>query len=181
MARRRRGRPIDGILILDKPSGLSSNKALQRVKYLFNAAKAGHTGSLDPLATGVLPLCFGEATKLSQYLLGADKVYDSTFTLGVATTTGDAEGEERFRKDAGDITLEQVERAISPFRGSIEQIPSMYSAIKHDGRPLYELARQGIEVPRKARCIRVYGYDVLAYRPGPAAEVDVRVRCSKGT
>lgn len=181
MARRRRGRPIDGILILDKPAGLTSNKALQRVKHLFNASKAGHTGSLDPLATGVLPLCFGEATKLSQYLLDADKVYDSTFSLGVATTTGDAEGEERSRADAGDITREQVESAIAPFRGSIEQVPSMYSAIKHDGRPLYELARQGIEVPRKARRITVYSYDVVAYRPGVAAEVDVRVRCSKGT
>ncbi len=181
MARRRRGRPIDGILILDKPAGLTSNKALQRVKHLFNASKAGHTGSLDPLATGVLPLCFGEATKLSQYLLDADKVYDSTFTLGMATTTGDAEGEERSRADAGGIKLAQVERAIAPFRGSIEQVPSMYSAIKHDGRPLYELARQGLEVPRKARRITVYSYDILAYRPGAAAEVDVRVRCSKGT
>lgn len=181
MVRRRRGRPIDGILILDKPPGLSSNKALQRVKHLFDAAKAGHTGSLDPLATGVLPLCFGEATKLSQYLLDADKIYDSTFTLGVATTTGDAEGEERLRTDASGITRDQVETGITPFRGSIDQVPSMYSAIKHEGRPLYELARKGIEVPRKSRRITIYSYSVLAFRPGPVAEVDVRVHCSKGT
>lgn len=181
MVRRRRGRPIDGILILDKPPGFSSNKALQRVKHLFNVAKAGHTGSLDPLATGVLPLCFGEATKLSQYLLDADKVYHSTFTLGVATTTGDAEGEERSRADASDITQDQVEAAIVPFCGSIDQVPSMYSAIKHDGRPLYELARKGIEVPRKARRITVFDYSVLGFRAGPLAEVDVSVRCSKGT
>lgn len=181
MARRRRGRPIDGILILDKPPGLSSNKALQRVKHLFNAAKAGHTGSLDPLATGVLPLCFGEATKLSQYLLDADKIYESTFTLGVATTTGDAEGEERSRADASAITRNQIEAAMAPFCGSIEQIPSMYSAIKHEGRPLYELARKGIEVPRKARRITIYSYSLLAFRPGPVVEVDLRVHCSKGT
>jgi len=181
MARRRHGRSVDGILILDKPPGLTSNKALQRVRYLFNAAKAGHTGSLDPLATGVLPLCFGEATKLSQYLLDADKVYDSTFSLGVATTTGDAEGEQRSCADASGITREQVESAIRQFRGSIEQVPSMYSAIKHDGRPLYELARKGIEVPRKARRITVHGYDVLDFRAGALAQVDVRVHCSKGT
>lgn len=181
MARRRRGRPLDGILVLDKPPGLTSNKALQRVKHLFNAAKAGHTGSLDPLATGVLPLCFGEATKLSQFLLDADKVYDSTFVLGVATTTGDAEGEERMRSDASGITRAKIESAIAPFRGSIDQVPSMYSAIKHEGRPLYELARKGIDVPRKARRITVYRYDVLEVRCGVTAEVDVRVHCSKGT
>ncbi len=181
MARRRRGRPLDGILVLDKPPGLTSNKALQRVKYLFNAAKAGHTGSLDPLATGVLPLCFGEATKLSQFLLDADKVYESTFRLGVSTTTGDAEGDERSRTDASALTQEGVESAIAPLRGSIEQVPSMFSAIKQDGRPLYELARQGIEVPRKARRITVHEFELLAFRGGPVAEIDVRVHCSKGT
>ena len=181
MARRRRGRPIDGILILDKPAGVTSNKALQRVKYLFKAAKVGHTGSLDPLATGVLPLCFGEATKLSQFLLDADKVYDSTFVLGVATTTGDAEGEERLRAGAGDVTRDRLDAAVALFTGAIDQVPSMYSAIKYEGQPLYALARQGIEVPRKSRRITVHSYEVIDFRPGARAEVDVRVHCSKGT
>ena len=181
MARRRRGRPISGILVLDKPLGMSSNRALQRAKGIYRAAKAGHTGSLDPLATGVLPLCFGEATKVSQYLLEADKVYESTFILGVSTDTGDAEGTETARADAGALDAVAVEAALAPFRGEIEQVPSMYSAIKQGGRPLYELARQGVEVERKARRVTVHAFELTAFRPGEQAEVDVRVHCSKGT
>ncbi len=181
MARRRRGRPIDGILVLDKPAGLSSNQALQTAKRLYFAAKAGHTGSLDPLATGVLPLCFGEATKFSQYLLDADKAYDSTFVLGVATDTGDAEGDIVEQGDASGVTRESLEAALEAFRGDIEQVPSMYSAIKQDGKPLYKLAREGKEVERKARQITVSRLEIRDFRPGERAEVDVSIECSKGT
>ena len=181
MARRRRGRPVDGILVLDKPAGMSSNQALQTAKRLFFAAKAGHTGSLDPLATGVLPLCFGEATKFSQYLLDADKAYDSTFVLGQATTTGDAEGELTSSADASGLTLTQVESALDAFRGEIDQVPSMFSAIKQDGQPLYKLARAGKEVERKARTVRVSRLEIRDFRPGPLAELDVSLACSKGT
>ena len=153
MGRRRRGRPLDGILVLDKPAGVSSNQALQAAKRLYFAAKAGHTGSLDPLATGVLPLCFGEATKFSQYLLDADKAYESTLVLGTVTDTGDAEGDVISTADASAVTAAHVAAAMEPFRGEIEQVPSMYSAIKQDGQPLYKLARQGVEVERKARSV----------------------------
>lgn len=179
--RRRKGRPVNGILVLDKPVGLSSNRALQRAKHLFGAAKAGHTGSLDPLATGVLPLCFGEATKVSQYLLDADKVYESTFRLGIRTATGDAEGEVLAEGDTAAIDTARIEEVLPAFRGELEQVPSMYSAIKQGGRPLYELARQGVEVDRKARRITVHSLELLALRPGERAELDVRVCCSKGT
>ena len=128
MARRRKGRPVDGILVLDKPAGMSSNQALQAAKRLYGAAKAGHTGSLDPLATGVLPLCFGEATKFSRFLLDADKGYTSTFVLGVATASGDAEGEVIATQDASAVTAADVEARLELFRGEIEQVPSMYSA-----------------------------------------------------
>lgn len=182
MAKQRsKGRPVDGILILDKPAGLTSNEALQKVKYLFYAAKAGHTGSLDPLATGVLPICLGEATKFTQFLLEADKVYRSTFSFGVATETGDADGKIIGRIDASDLTAEQVEAALPDFRGEIEQIPSMYSALKHGGQPLYKLARQGIEVEREARQATIFRFDLLAFRAGEVAEVDVDIHCSKGT
>ena len=181
MARRRRGRPVDGILILDKPLGVSSNQALQTAKRLFFAAKAGHTGSLDPLATGVLPLCFGEATKFSQYLLDADKAYDSTFVLGVRTDTSDAEGEVLESVDASGINRDDVARALEAFRGEIEQVPSMYSAIKQNGQPLYKLARQGVEVERKARRVVIKRLELKAFRPGEAAEVEVSIECSKGT
>jgi len=179
--RRRRGRPISGILVLDKPAGLSSNRALQRARGLYRAAKAGHTGSLDPLATGVLPVCFGEATKISQYLLEADKLYESTFKLGVSTDTGDAEGSETGRGDAGALDAAAVEAALGPFRGEIQQVPSMFSAIKQGGRPLYELARQGLEVEREARRVTVHAFELLGFRGGPQAEADLRVHCSKGT
>ena len=181
MARRRRGRLIDGILLLDKPMGVSSNHALQRAKRLFDAAKAGHTGSLDPLATGVLPLCFGEATKFSQYLLDADKAYTSTFTLGTSTATGDAEGEIMASIDAAHISQDDVERALAAFRGEIEQVPSMYSALKHEGQPLYKLARKGIEVERKSRRVVIKQLDICAFRGGEKPEVDVYIECTKGT
>ena len=181
MARRRRGRALDGILILDKPAGLSSNRALQQVKRLYGAAKAGHTGSLDPLATGVLPLCFGEATKFSQFLLDADKAYESTFLLGIATATGDAEGEVLATKDASAISEADVAKALEAFRGEIEQVPSMYSALKHQGQPLYKLARRGQEVERKARRVVIKRLELRAFRCGVQPEVDIYLECSKGT
>jgi len=181
VGRQRRGRPIDGILVLDKPEGMSSNRALQVAKRLYGAAKAGHTGSLDPMATGVLPLCFGEATKFSQFLLDADKAYHSTFVLGAATDTGDAEGEVLQTLDAAHISEQQVAAALEAFRGEIEQVPSMFSAIKHRGQPLYKLARQGVEVERKARRVVIKQLDLLAFRGGPRAEVDIFLECSKGT
>ena len=139
---------------------LSSNQALQRVKNLFDANKAGHTGSLDPLATGVLPICLGEATKFSQFLLDSDKHYRSTFTLGVRTETGDCDGTVRQEQDASTVTEKQIELAIEAFRGDILQIPSMYSALKHNGQPLYKLARQGIEVEREARPVTIFKYNI---------------------
>jgi|TARA_B110000977_G_scaffold91206_1_gene121052 tRNA pseudouridine55 synthase len=179
--RRNRGRSVNGIFLLNKPLHLSSNQALQRVKNFFDANKAGHTGALDPLATGVLPICLGEATKFSQFLLDSDKHYRSTFTLGMATETGDCDGATRSEADASAITEEQIEAALEPFRGDIQQVPSMYSALKHNGQPLYKLARQGIEVEREARSITVHKYQILAFRPGQRAEVDVEVHVSKGT
>ena len=167
--------------MLDKPPGLTSNRALQMAKRLYGAAKAGHTGSLDPLATGVLPLCFGEATKFSQYLLDADKAYTSSFVLGVATATGDAEGEVLATQDASGVTRDDIERALENFRGEIDQVPSMFSAIKHDGKPLYKLAREGREVERKARRVVIKQLELRAFRPGEKAEVDIYLECSKGT
>ena len=182
MARRRnRGRSVNGIFLLNKPLDRSSNQALQRVKNLFDANKAGHTGALDPLATGVLPICLGEATKFSQFLLDSDKHYRSTFVLGVATETGDCDGDTVSKAEASNLTQNQIETAIEAFRGKIQQIPSMYSALKHNGQPLYKLARQGIEVERDARTINVYKYEILDFRPGPQAELDVEVHVSKGT
>jgi len=181
VGRRRRGRPVDGILVLDKPQGLSSNRALQTAKHLYFAAKAGHTGSLDPLATGVLPLCFGEATKFSQYLLDADKAYESTFVLGTVTASGDAEGEVLDTRDASAVSEADVAAALEAFRGEIEQVPSMFSAIKQDGQPLYKLARKGIEVERKSRRVVIKQLDLLDFRGGEAAEVDIYLECSKGT
>ncbi|MCX2977725.1 tRNA pseudouridine(55) synthase TruB [Candidatus Marimicrobium litorale] len=181
MARRRRGRPVDGILVLDKPQGLSSNQALQKAKHLYFAAKAGHTGSLDPLATGVLPLCFGEATKFSQYLLDADKAYQSTFVLGVATASGDADSEVLQERSVEGITEAGVAQALRAFEGEIEQVPSMYSAIKQNGQPLYKLARQGIEVEREARRVVISALRIDAFRGGERPEVDIYLECSKGT
>ncbi len=179
--RRKTGRAVNGVLVLYKPQGLTSNQALQRARHIFNANRAGHTGALDPLATGVLPLCFGEATKFSQHLLDADKAYRSTFRLGINTSTLDAEGEVLEVRAANAITEAQVHAAIAQFVGDIEQVPPMVSALKHQGQPLYKLAREGIEIERKARAITIYGIDVLSVRLGEVVEVDVHVRCSKGT
>ncbi len=176
--RRRKGRPVNGVLLLDKPAGLTSNQALQNVKHIYKAAKAGHTGSLDPLATGMLPLCFGEATKISAFLLDADKRYQMTVQLGVTTTTGDAEGEVLQQRDACAVTLTQIETALQDFQGEIEQIPPMYSALKHNGQRLYKLAREGIEVERKPRTITIYSTEVEDYDDGV---LNMQVHCSKGT
>ncbi|MCZ6828473.1 MAG: tRNA pseudouridine(55) synthase TruB [Gammaproteobacteria bacterium] len=181
MARRRKGRHIDGILLLDKPQGVSSNHALQAVKRLFFAAKAGHTGSLDPIATGVLPLCFGEATKFSRFLLDADKAYTSTFVLGAQTDTGDSEGSIVESRDASHISAAAVEQVLAQFRGEIEQVPPMYSALKRDGQPLYKLARAGQVVERKPRPVVITELELLAFRAGEQAQVDVHIACSKGT
>lgn len=171
-------RPIDGIILLDKPLGMTSNHALQHVKRLYNAEKAGHTGSLDPLATGLLPICFGEATKYSQHLLDADKVYRTKMRLGQKTTTADAEGEVTLERAIPSLTPADIERVLAQFRGTFQQIPSMFSALKKDGKPLYELARQGIEVEREARTIQIYCLDLLNVEP---LFWELEVACSKGT
>jgi tRNA pseudouridine55 synthase len=171
-------RAVHGIVLLDKPLGLSSNAALQRVKRLYRAAKAGHTGSLDPLASGLLPLCFGEATKLSAYLLDADKTYRGRALLGVATTTGDAEGEPAKQSDASGVTRADLENAIPRLLGAVRQVPPMYSALKRGGRPLYELARAGIEVERAPRDIVIHELRILSFVD---RVFEFEVRCSKGT
>lgn len=174
---RRRGRDVHGVLLLDKPLGLSSNDALQKVKRIYNANRAGHTGALDPLATGMLPICLGEATKFSRYLLDSDKRYRVIARLGQRTDTSDADGrvvEERA------ITFSDCElaTALDSFRGETMQIPSMYSALKYQGRPLYEYARQGIEVPREARPIVVYELQFIRHE---GDELELEIHCSKGT
>ncbi len=176
--RRHRGRDVHGILVLDKPAGITSNAALQKVKRLFNANKAGHTGSLDPIATGVLPICLGEATKLSGYLLDADKGYEVRMRLGRTTTSGDSEGEVVEERPVPPLDEARIEQALAPFRGEIEQVPPMYSAIKRDGQPLYKLARQGIEVEREPRRVTIHALDLLAF---DAETITLRVHCSKGT
>ena len=163
---------------MDKPAGISSNDVVQQAKRLFGAQKVGHTGSLDPLATGVLPLCFGEATKFSQYLLDANKTYWTRIRLGVSTETGDADGEVIAQVDATAITQTQVSDVLEHFVGEIEQIPSMYSALKHQGQPLYKLARQGIEVERAPRTVTIYSAELLQFAE---AYIELRVHCSKGT
>ncbi len=169
---------IDGILLLDKPLFITSNGALQRVKRLFGAKKAGHTGSLDPLATGMLPICFGEATKFSQYLLESDKCYQVEAKLGVKTRTGDAEGEIIATKPVMALTREKIETVLRQFEGLIQQIPPMYSALKVQGKPLYELARQGIEIPREARAVHIYRLELIDFQ---ADKLQLEVQCSKGT
>ena len=181
MARRRRGRQVDGLLVLDKPSGMSSNAALQHAKRLFGAAKAGHTGSLDPLATGVLPLCFGEATKFSQFLLDADKGYESTFVLGVGTDTADADGNVIAEASAAHLSEEAVTQVMATLTGAIEQVPPMYSALKVDGQPLYKRARVGEQVERAARAVHIYRFEMLSCEPNEKMRLTVSVHCSKGT
>jgi tRNA pseudouridine55 synthase len=179
--RRTRGRDLSGTFLLDKPTGITSNHALQRVRRLFDANKAGHTGSLDPLATGVLPICLGEATKFSRYLLESDKSYRSTFTLGVETDTGDCDGQVTGSADASALTIDLISAAIDTFKGPIEQVPSMYSALKYQGQPLYKLARQGIEIERSARPVEIFDYRIERFTAGQAALLEVYVHCSKGT
>ncbi len=176
--RRARGRDVSGILLLDKPAGMSSNFALQKVKRLFNANKAGHTGSLDPIATGVLPICLGEATKVSGYLLDASKGYAVTVKLGEVTSTADIEGEVIDAREVPEITEQHLMDVLQSFVGDIEQVPPMHSALKLNGQPLYKLARQGIEVERKARPVTIYSIELLAQR---FDELDLQVQCSKGT
>lgn len=169
---------ISGVLLLNKPLGISSNKALQKAKYLFNAKKAGHTGSLDPLATGMLPICFGEATKFSQFLLDANKAYEVTGRLGIKTATSDSEGEIIARCNPCDITQAALELVIKQFIGPQKQVPSMYSALKHQGVPLYKLARAGQTVERKARDIVIHEIELLSF---DLPDFRCRVQCSKGT
>ncbi|RTR05490.1 tRNA pseudouridine(55) synthase TruB [Halomonas nitroreducens] len=178
MARRRRGLPVDGVLLLDKPQGASSNHALQRARRLFQAQKAGHTGTLDPMATGLLPVLFGEATKFSAYLLEADKVYRTRVELGVLTDSGDAEGEVLERREVPALSVADLEGVLARFRGELDQVPPMHSALKHQGRKLYELAREGKTVTRAARRVTVYDARLLAFE-GTAFEMEVHV--SKGT
>ncbi|ERP94619.1 tRNA pseudouridine synthase B [Marinobacter sp. ES-1] len=178
MSRRRKGRDVNGILVIDKPQGVTSNGILQQVKRLYGAAKAGHTGALDPLATGVLPLCFGEATKFSQMMLDSDKAYITTAKLGIRTETGDSEGAVVEEKPVPALTEAQVEAVLENFRGDIQQVPSMYSALKHQGKPLYEYAREGIVIDRPARPVTIYELKLLAVRE---QELDLAVTCTKGT
>jgi tRNA pseudouridine55 synthase len=177
MARKRKGRSVNGIILLNKGLGLSSNHALQKVKRMFNAAKAGHTGALDPLATGMLPICLGEATKFSQFLLDTDKTYQVTAKLGVRTTTSDADGEV-VETNPVNVTEAELFAACEQFKGPIKQVPSMFSALKHQGKPLYFYARQGIDIPREARDITIFSLSIDRFE---ADEVDMTVHSSKGT
>ena len=174
-------RPVHGVLLLDKPLGLSSNQALQKAKWLLRAEKAGHTGTLDPLATGILPICFGAATKFSQMHLDADKAYETTVRLGVTTTTGDAEGEVVAQHPVT-CTLGQLVETLDRFTGDIQQIPPMHSALKKEGKALYEYARQGLSVEREPRTVTIHALELLhAELNGPSPELRLRVHCSKGT
>lgn len=175
---RRPRRAISGVLLLDKPQGLTSNQALMRVRHLYQAEKAGHTGSLDPLATGLLPVCLGEASKFTQYLLEADKVYHTRIRLGQRTTTGDAEGDIIAEAEPPVLSPAEIEQVLARFRGEIDQVPSMFSALKKDGKPLYELARQGIEVERPARRVSIYRLELLATEGN---EWELEAHVSKGT
>ncbi|MFT7260301.1 MAG: tRNA pseudouridine55 synthase [Glaciecola sp.] len=177
MARRKKGRAINGVVLVDKYSGESSNFILQQVKRLYGAAKAGHTGALDPLATGMLPICLGEATKFSQFLLDADKTYIVTAKLGERTDTSDSDGDIVETKTVN-VTRELIDSAVEAFRGPIKQVPSMFSALKHKGKPLYFYARQGIVIEREARDITVRSLTVLRYENN---ELDMQIACSKGT
>ncbi len=177
MAKKRKGRAINGVLLLDKPYEMSSNNALQRVKHIYFAQKAGHTGALDPLATGMLPICLGEGTKFSQFLLDTDKTYVVTAKLGIRTTTSDADGDIVSEKEVN-VSAEQLNTALDSFRGTTQQIPSMYSALKYQGQPLYKYAREGIEVPRESRDITVFNLELLRFE---GDEVDLSIHVSKGT
>lgn len=178
MSRRKRGEPVHGVVLLDKPAGLSSNQALQKVRRLFDAQKAGHTGSLDPFATGMLPICLGEASKTAAFMLDADKSYRAVALLGAATATGDPEGEVVETGPVPAMSDTEIKRALNGFSGTIEQVPPMYSALKHQGKPLYEWARQGIEIERKSRSVTIHSIELQAWRP---PELEFELVCSKGT
>jgi tRNA pseudouridine55 synthase len=178
MSKRKSGLDVSGIILLDKRLGVSSNQALQEVRRLFNANKAGHTGSLDPLATGLLPLCFGEATKVSALMLDDDKRYQVTIRLGVMTDTGDSEGQIVAEMPVPDFSESQLLDCLQHFTGEIDQVPPMYSALKHQGKKLYELAREGKTVDRPARRITIYAIELLAF---DSQQISLDVRCSKGT
>lgn len=177
MVAKRDRRAISGVLLLDKPIGISSNGALQHAKRIYRAAKAGHTGNLDPIATGLLPICFGEATKFSQFLTDSDKRYQAVIKLGETTDTGDAEGQILESRPVS-ATRAQVEAALERFRGEIEQTPPMYSALKHQGRPLYDYARKGVEIERAPRRVTIHELILLGFE-GDTLKLDVA--CSKGT
>ena len=178
MARQPKGREVSGILILDKPTGMSSNHALQRVKRMFGARKAGHTGALDPLATGLLPICLGEATKFSQFLLDSDKRYQTIGQLGVRTDSSDADGKIVETKACAHITLADVEAQLPQFRGLISQVPSMFSALKYKGQPLYKLARAGKTVEVKPRQVTIHNLELMSF---DNAQVQMDISCTKGT
>lgn len=178
MSRRRKGRDIHGVLLLDKPVGYSSSQAVQKVRWLLQARKAGHTGSLDPFATGMLPICLGEASKTAGFMLDASKTYIAQALLGKSTTTGDIEGDVCLEKPVPELTLAVIEAAFEQFRGPIEQVPPMYSALKHQGQPLYKLAREGQEVERKARAVTIHALELITWEP---PTLTFRVHCSKGT
>ena len=171
-------RHISGVFLLNKPLGISSNAALQKVRWLYRAQKAGHTGALDPLASGLLPICLGEATKFSHYLLDSVKRYQTTVFLGHSTTTGDVEGERLLEKAVPPLTKEFIQQVLAQFVGDIQQVPPMYSALKKEGRPLYELARKGIEIEREARPITIEAIQLLSFTEN---SISLDVTCSKGT
>ena len=171
-------RHLSGVFLLNKPLGISSNAALQKVRWLYRAQKAGHTGALDPLASGLLPICLGEATKFSHYLLESTKRYQTTVFLGHSTTTGDVEGEVLLEQAVPELTEEHIQAVLAQFTGEIQQVPPMYSALKKEGRPLYELARQGIEIERESRPITIYAIELLSF---DASSITLEVTCSKGT
>jgi tRNA pseudouridine55 synthase len=178
MSRRRKGRDIHGILLLDKPAGFTSSQAVQKVRWLLKARKAGHTGTLDPFATGMLPICLGEASKTAGFMLDAEKTYHATARLGVARDTGDIEGEIVRRADVPDLSELQIKAVLKEFLGHSEQVPPMYSALKREGQPLYRLARQGKQVHRDPRPVTIHALEMLGW---VAPDLEFRVSCSKGT
>lgn len=170
---------LSGVVVVNKTKGLSSNKVLQQLKYLFNAQKAGHTGTLDPMATGVLPICFGRATKIAQYLLDSDKEYIATIKLGIETDSGDSEGQViAENNDIPVLSNDLIENVLEEFRGDISQVPPMFSALKHNGQPLYKLAREGKKVEIKSRDIKIYKLELLRFSKDT---LEIKVKCSKGT
>ncbi|MBT8049166.1 MAG: tRNA pseudouridine(55) synthase TruB [Xanthomonadales bacterium] len=178
MSRRRKGRDVHGVILLDKPAGFSSSQAVQKVRWIFGARKAGHTGSLDPFATGMLPICLGEASKTAGFMLDSSKTYLATALLGQSTSTGDIEGEVLQEMDVPALDAPKIDEILNSFLGTLEQVPPMYSALKHEGQRLYKLARAGVEVDRKARSVEIYGLESVSWEP---PLLQFRVRCSKGT